>query len=161
MKHAGELLWEQLGQSLIWEDRSHLETLPKAMLLLASAGHITVTEYGAITIAISSLTETWSSYNRLEDNLKEGILKGQRQRTQKRRKRGFLCFPGRGFGKRLINFTNVPFECPDTEQIKKGLFHLYSPWNHIVPMKNEARIMESNLNNALQKEGKMVEFLSK
>lgn len=127
MKHAGELLWEQLGQSLTWEDRGHLETLPKAMLLLASAGQIIVIEYGAITKAISSLTETWSSYNRLEDNLKEGALKGQRQRTKKRRKRGFLCFPGRGSGKRLINFTNVPFECPDTEQIKKGLFHLYSP----------------------------------
>ena len=81
MKYAGELLWEQLGKSLIWEDRGHLETSPKAMFLLASVGQITVIEYGAITKAISSLTETWSSYNRLEDNLREGALKGQRQRT--------------------------------------------------------------------------------
>lgn len=70
-----------------------METLPKAMLLLASVGQITVIEYGAISKAISSLTETWSSYNRLEDNLKEGAFK-VRGRELEKRKEVFYVFQG-------------------------------------------------------------------
>lgn len=44
--------------------------LPKAMLLLASAGQIIIIECGAITKTISDLTETWENYNRLKDNFK-------------------------------------------------------------------------------------------
>lgn len=84
MKYAGELLWEQLGKSLIWEDRGHLETSPKAMLLLASVGQITVIEYGAITKAISSLTETWSSYNRLEATSKKELSKARGRELKKK-----------------------------------------------------------------------------